>query len=165
MPWYSLLAESHEQLVSRRHFGMEANYFREGDRVYKTYWSTGRGVEPMAPSYGILDMTVHGRQETWEDFPSGCPQPCETLGQQFRKDGRPTAQWAGVTVGHDDLHSGQPGTGGSLLRLSRRPQPSRKCVPSPAADRSAGCGSSCTTGCAIWPGSRRAARSVRRRRS
>ncbi|WP_272920983.1 DUF899 family protein [Streptomyces sp. SID2888] len=41
-------------------------------------WATGRGVEPMAPSYGILDMTVHGRQETWEDSPPGWPQPYES---------------------------------------------------------------------------------------
>ncbi|MGI5286737.1 DUF899 family protein [Nonomuraea polychroma] len=88
MPWYSVPAESHERLVAGRHFGMKASYLRDGNRVYETYWTTGRAVEPMAPSYGILDMTVYGRQETWEDSPSSWPQPYETLGQQFRKDGR-----------------------------------------------------------------------------
>jgi predicted dithiol-disulfide oxidoreductase (DUF899 family) len=112
MPWYSVPAESHERLVAGRHFGMKASYLRDGDHVYETYWTTGRGVEPMAPSYGILDMTVYGRQETWEDSPSGWPQPFETLGQQFRKDGRPTAQWVRIAAGHDDdLPSGQPDTG------------------------------------------------------
>ncbi|MCX5328599.1 DUF899 family protein [Streptomyces sp. NBC_00140] len=112
IPWYSVPAESHERLVAGRHFGMKASYLRDGDRVYETYWTTGRGVEPMAPSYGILDMTVYGRQETWEDSPPGWPQPFETLGQQFRTDGRPTAQWARIAAGHDDdLHSGQPNTG------------------------------------------------------
>ncbi|MFF8970340.1 DUF899 family protein [Streptomyces sp. NPDC014995] len=112
VPWYSVPAESHERLVAGRHFGMKACYLREGDRVYETYWTTGRGVEPMAPSYGILDMTVYGRQETWEDSPSGWPRPYETLGQQFREDGRPTAQWARIAAGHDDdLHGGRTGTG------------------------------------------------------
>ncbi|MFJ2022080.1 DUF899 family protein [Streptomyces nodosus] len=82
MPWYSVPAESHERLLAGHHFGMKAAYLRDGDRVFETYWTTGRGVEPMAPSYGILDMTVHGRQETWEDSPPGCPQPYETRGQQ-----------------------------------------------------------------------------------
>ncbi|MFC8237280.1 DUF899 family protein [Streptomyces sp. NPDC057284] len=95
---------------------MKACYLRDGDRVYEAYWTTGRGVEPVAPSYGILDMTVHGRQEIWEDSPAGWPQPYEARGQQFRKDGRPTAQWARLpprrTVQHKHL---------KRLRLSPRP--------------------------------------------
>ncbi|MDN3028184.1 DUF899 family protein [Streptomyces sp. S.PB5] len=110
MPWYSVPAESYERLLADRHFGMKASYFRDGDHVYETYWTTGRGVEPMAASYGILDMTVHGRKEAWEDSPPGWPQPYETDGRQFRKDGRPTAQWARITAGHDDnLHNTPPG--------------------------------------------------------
>ncbi|HWI73153.1 MAG TPA: DUF899 family protein [Baekduia sp.] len=115
MPWYSVPAESHERLVAGRHFGMKACYLRDDDRVYETYWTTGRGVEPMDPSYGILDMTVYGRQELWEDSPAGWPQPYEvTRGQQFRKDGRPTAQWARIAAGHDDdLRSEQASTDNS----------------------------------------------------
>ena len=40
----------------------------------------------------LLDMTVYGRQETWEDSPPGWPQPFGTSGEQFRANGRPTAQ-------------------------------------------------------------------------
>ncbi|MEV6108654.1 DUF899 family protein [Streptomyces sp. NPDC051940] len=102
LPWYSVPEESLEGLVAGRHFGMKACYLRDGDRVFETYWTTGRGVEPMAPSYGILDMTVHGRQETWEDSPAGWPQRYGTDGDQFRAEGRPTAQWARLAAGHDD---------------------------------------------------------------
>ena len=49
-------------------------YLRDGDRVFETYWTTGRGCETMGNSYGMLDMTVYGRQETWEDSPEGWPQ-------------------------------------------------------------------------------------------
>ncbi|MFI1092146.1 DUF899 family protein [Streptomyces sp. NPDC020917] len=101
-----------ERLLAGRHFGMKACYLRDGDRVFETYWTTGRGVEAMAPSYGILDMTVFGRQETWEDSPAGWPQPYGTRGEQFREGGRPTAQWARVAAGHDDdLRGGHPGAG------------------------------------------------------
>jgi predicted dithiol-disulfide oxidoreductase (DUF899 family) len=92
MPWYCVPAESHERLVVGRRFGMKACYLRDQDRVYETSWTTGHGVEPMAPSYGILDMTVYGRQETWEDSPAGWPQLYQTCNGQLRKDGRQTAQ-------------------------------------------------------------------------
>jgi Bacterial protein of unknown function (DUF899) len=51
---------------------------------------------PLAPSYGLLDMTVYGRQENWGDSPAGWPQPFATSGEQFRTNGRPTAQWSRV---------------------------------------------------------------------
>jgi Bacterial protein of unknown function (DUF899) len=35
------------------------------------YWTTGRGNELMAPSYGLPDLTVYGRQEFWEDSAEG----------------------------------------------------------------------------------------------
>nr|WP_296064042.1 DUF899 family protein [uncultured Actinoplanes sp.] len=102
MPWYSVPAASRERLLAGRAFGMKVCYLRDHDRVFETYWTTGRGVEPMAPSYGILDMTVHGRQEVWEDSPRGWPQPYGNRGEQFRRDGRPTAQWPRIAAGHDD---------------------------------------------------------------
>jgi hypothetical protein len=56
----------------------------------------------MAPSYGLLDMTVFGRQETWEDSPDGWLRPRTTAGEQFRQDGRPIAQWARLAAGRSD---------------------------------------------------------------
>lgn len=117
MPWYSVPQESLDRLIAGRHFGMKVCYLREGDRVFETYWTTGRGCEPMTGSYGMLDMTVHGRQEAWEDSPEGWPQPfLTTLGTQFRlgegglvvdgKDGRPIPQWSRLAAGRsDDLGS------------------------------------------------------------
>ncbi|GAA2861205.1 hypothetical protein Acy02nite_57670 [Actinoplanes cyaneus] len=101
-PWYSVPAESLGALVAGRAFGMKACYLRDGSRVFETYWTSGRGVEAMAPSYGVLDMTVHGRQEQWEDAPAGWPQRFRTDGDQFRLDGRPAAQWARLAAGRDD---------------------------------------------------------------
>jgi predicted dithiol-disulfide oxidoreductase (DUF899 family) len=93
VPWYSV-ADSADALLAGRRFGALVCYLRDGGRTFETYWTTGRGVEPMMPSYGLLDVTVHGRQETWEDSPAGWPQGFGTGGEQFRQNGRPTAQWS-----------------------------------------------------------------------
>ena len=55
-------------------------------------------------SYRLLDLTVYGRQETWENSPAGWLK-----GKQFsRIDGRPTAQWSRVKAGYsDDLGTGR----------------------------------------------------------
>ncbi len=49
-------------------------YLRQGSNVFETYWTTARGAEAMDNSYDLLDLTVYGRQETWEDSPTGWPQ-------------------------------------------------------------------------------------------
>src|SRR4029453_14733250 len=117
MPWYSVPDESSDRLLAGRHFGMKVCYLRDGHRVFETYWTTGRGCEEMGNSYGMLDMTVYGRQEQWEDSPEGWPQPYGGNGHQFRlgegglvvdggKDGRPMPQWSRLAAGHsDDLGS------------------------------------------------------------
>jgi predicted dithiol-disulfide oxidoreductase (DUF899 family) len=102
IPWYSVPEESVERLVADRHFGMLVCYLRDGGEIYETYWTTGRGNELMAPSYGLLDLTVYGRQEYWEDSPDGWPQHWDAKGGQFRQNGRPTAQWARIRAGFGD---------------------------------------------------------------
>ena len=49
-------------------------YLRQGSEVFETYWTTMRGVEAMDNNYRLLDLTVYGRQEPWEDSPPGWPQ-------------------------------------------------------------------------------------------
>jgi predicted dithiol-disulfide oxidoreductase (DUF899 family) len=101
VPWYSV-QESPEGLLAGRWFGMQVCYVRDGDRVFETYWTSGRAAEAMAPTYGLLDMTVYGRQEAWEDSPPGWPQPFVNNGDQFRTDGRPTSQWSRLARGRSD---------------------------------------------------------------
>jgi predicted dithiol-disulfide oxidoreductase (DUF899 family) len=101
VPWYSA-KDSADELLAGRWFGMQVCYLREGDRVYETYWSSGRAAEALAPSYGLLDMTVYGRQETWEDSPDGWPQLFANTGEQFRANGRPTAQWSRLGLSNGD---------------------------------------------------------------
>lgn len=116
MPWYAVHAESRDRLLAGRHFGMKVCYLRDGDRVFETYWTTGRGCEAMSGSYGMLDMTVYGRQETGEDSPAGWPQPFDRsiaaqyslladgspVGPDTRDQGRPMPQWSRIAAGYSD---------------------------------------------------------------
>jgi predicted dithiol-disulfide oxidoreductase (DUF899 family) len=101
MPWYSA-RESEQALLGDLGFGGYACYVRDGDRVFQTYWSTSRGTEAGANSYSLLDLTVYGRQESWEDSPEGWPRDLATRGEQFRLNGRPTAQWSRIEAGRSD---------------------------------------------------------------
>ena len=75
MPWYSAQDSLDTLLVGRRVGMMHiVCYLRQGSNVFETYWTTIRGVEAMDNSYRLLDLTVYGRQETWEDSPTGWPQ-------------------------------------------------------------------------------------------
>lgn len=44
-------------------------FLRDGDRVFHTYSSYARGVEPLVGTYAWLDLTARGRQEDWEQPP------------------------------------------------------------------------------------------------
>lgn len=104
VPWYSAEQASLEKLLVGRHVGMMhiVCYVREGDRVFETYWTTMRGVEVMDNSYHLMDLTVWGRQEPWEDSPAGWPQEWVVDVERLRSNGRPIAQWSRVEAGRPD---------------------------------------------------------------
>ena len=54
-------------------FGLSV-FLRDGDRVFRTYFTGNRGGEAIGTVWSILDRTPLGRQETWEDTPAGRPQ-------------------------------------------------------------------------------------------
>ena len=103
MPWYSAQDSLDALLVGRR-VGMFhlVYYLRHGDKVFETYWTNGRGVEAMNNSYALLDMTIYGREEWWEDSPAGWPHRGDVNDDQYRTNGRPIAQWSRLEAGHSD---------------------------------------------------------------
>ena len=117
MPWYSALGSLEILLVGRRIGRMHiVCYLRQGSEVFETYWTTARGVEVMDNSYHLLDLTVYGRQEKWEDSPSGWPQHCtytrtssgSPTWEPAWPGGRPIAQWPRLEAGcSDDLGNGK----------------------------------------------------------
>lgn len=49
-------------------------FLRDGDRVFRSYFTFARGVDRLRLDFNLLDLTPFGRQETWEDSPEGWPQ-------------------------------------------------------------------------------------------
>lgn len=52
-------------------------FLRQGDAVYRTWQTTGRGVEQLSHTFPLIDVLPYGRQEQWQDSPDGWPQ-CPT---------------------------------------------------------------------------------------
>ena len=102
LPWYAAPESSLELLLNGRKTGTMylICYLRLGSDVFETYWTTRRGVEAMDNVYRLLDLTLYGRQQDWEDSPAGWPQVEEGMSDK----GRPTAQWPRLAAGiSDDL--------------------------------------------------------------
>jgi predicted dithiol-disulfide oxidoreductase (DUF899 family) len=75
VPWYSSFASDFNV-----DFGVTTNegetfglsvFLCDADRVYRTYFTSGRGAEALGSNWTFLDLTPLGRQETWEDSPAG----------------------------------------------------------------------------------------------
>ena len=104
MPWYSA-QDSLDALLVGRQLGLMhlVCYLRDGDRVFETYWTNYRGVEAMDYSFALMDFTVYGRQEQWEDSPHGWPvRRIVNKSERIRTNGRPIAQWSRLEAGRSD---------------------------------------------------------------
>jgi len=102
VPWYSVRDSADALFVGRHDFSLVC-YLRRDDRVFETYWTYGRGIEMMAPTLGLLDLTVYGRQEEWQDTPAGWPRSeGHVSGGDGSTAGRPTAQLSRLAAGHSD---------------------------------------------------------------
>jgi predicted dithiol-disulfide oxidoreductase (DUF899 family) len=113
LPWYSA-HPSLDVLLAGRQVGLFhlVCYLRDRGRIFETYWTTRRGVEVMDASYALMDLTVYGRQEPWEDSPAGWPQhstgtrtdggPPEWAPASAPWGGRPISQWPRLHAGHSD---------------------------------------------------------------
>ncbi|MEQ4206840.1 DUF899 family protein [Actinopolymorpha sp. B9G3] len=102
VPWYSAQDAADALLGDRQRSPAPlVRYLRHEDRVFETYWTSGRGLEAMDNTYGLLDMTVYGRREAWQDTPASWPPP-RSDANPFRTNGRPIAQWPRVDAGRSD---------------------------------------------------------------
>ena len=81
-------------------FGLNV-FLQEGGVIYRTYFTTGRGVETLGTPWTLLDLTPYGRQESWQDAPSGTPQgPAYKwwrLNDEYQRDQQRNAQTDGET--------------------------------------------------------------------
>jgi predicted dithiol-disulfide oxidoreductase (DUF899 family) len=74
MPWYTVIGEEFQKTLGTTEYFALNVFLRDGDRVFLTYTTTGRGVEALGSVWTFLDLTPLGRQEEWEDTPPGRPQ-------------------------------------------------------------------------------------------
>jgi predicted dithiol-disulfide oxidoreductase (DUF899 family) len=54
-------------------FGVNV-FLRDGDTVYRTWHTAGRGTEQLGHAFALIDLLPYGRQEQWQDSPEGWPQ-------------------------------------------------------------------------------------------
>jgi predicted dithiol-disulfide oxidoreductase (DUF899 family) len=78
LPWVSSAGSDFNQDFGRtteagEMFGLSV-FLRDGDEVFRTYFTSWRGVEALGTTWSLLDLTPFGRQEEWEDSPAGIPQ-------------------------------------------------------------------------------------------
>jgi predicted dithiol-disulfide oxidoreductase (DUF899 family) len=76
MTWYSTANSSFGADVGAPPgggFGLNV-FLRDGDTVYRTWHTSGRGVEQLSHSFALVDVLPYGRQEEWQDVPDGWPQ-------------------------------------------------------------------------------------------
>jgi predicted dithiol-disulfide oxidoreductase (DUF899 family) len=78
IPWYSSGNTTFNEDFRATVNGFENHgisvFLRDGERVFHTWSTYNRGVEPMLGVFHLLDLTPRGRQESWEDSPEGWPQ-------------------------------------------------------------------------------------------
>jgi predicted dithiol-disulfide oxidoreductase (DUF899 family) len=73
MPWVTITDDFDKDFGVDEWHGHNV-FYRDGDRVYRTYFINNRGDEQMGITWNYLDITPLGRQEVWEDSPEGYPQ-------------------------------------------------------------------------------------------
>ncbi|MET8852195.1 DUF899 domain-containing protein [Amycolatopsis sp. NPDC004625] len=75
VPWVSAHGSDFtEDCGVGRGFGVSV-FLRDGDAVYRTYFTSGRGGEMFLTSHRYLDVTPLGRQEAWEEESRGDDGP------------------------------------------------------------------------------------------
>jgi predicted dithiol-disulfide oxidoreductase (DUF899 family) len=98
-PWYTMTDSFDADFGVDEWHGHNV-FFRNGDRVFRTYFVNSRGDEQMGSTWNYLDITPLGRQEKWEDSPEGYPQtePYKWWNWHDNYGAEPTTdpRWSGV---------------------------------------------------------------------
>lgn len=88
MEWYSTADSPFgEDIGAPKGGGFAVNVFlRDGDTVYRTWHTDGRGTEQLSHTFPLIDLLPYGRQEPWQDSPEGWPQAETFDGWQTSQD-------------------------------------------------------------------------------
>lgn len=76
MEWYSTAGSPFgADMGAGPNEGFAVNvFFRDGDTVYRTWHTDGRGTEQLSHTFPLIDLLPYGRQESWQDSPEGWPE-------------------------------------------------------------------------------------------
>ena len=85
-------------------FGVNV-FLRDGDKVYRTWHTAGRGVEQLAHTFPLIDILPWGRQEDWQDSPKGWPQEPKFSG--WLSSQQVAELYGELTAPKDDHHGGE----------------------------------------------------------
>jgi predicted dithiol-disulfide oxidoreductase (DUF899 family) len=91
-PWYTTADDFSADFDVSEWFGINV-FLRDGDEIYRSYYTTGRAAEELSSIWALLDITPFGRQEKWEDAPDGVPQ--DPIGWTRRHDDYSPEELAG----------------------------------------------------------------------
>src|ERR1700732_4251052 len=99
MPWYTTTDSFDKDFGVDEWHGHNV-FFRDGERVFRTYFINNRGDETMGSTWSYLDLTPLGRQAEWEDSPEGSPQspPYKWWNwhDEYAADASPDSRWSKV---------------------------------------------------------------------
>jgi predicted dithiol-disulfide oxidoreductase (DUF899 family) len=100
MPWYTITDSFDADFGVDEWHGHNV-FFRDGERIFRTYFINSRGDEAMGTVWSYLDVTPLGRQETWEDSPAGYPQskPYKwwNWNDNYENEAAPNQRWVEVS--------------------------------------------------------------------
>ena len=99
MPWYTITDSFDKDFGVDEWHGHNV-FYRDGERVFRTYFINSRGDEAMGSIWSYLDITPLGRQETWEDSPEGYPQSAPykwwNWHDTYGLEATPNAKWVDI---------------------------------------------------------------------
>lgn len=100
IPWFTLTDRFDADFGVDEWHGTNV-FFRDGERVFRTYFLNNRGDEQMGNTWNYLDITPLGRQELWEDSPEGYPQTPTykwwNWHDNYEEGAAPDQRWVEVT--------------------------------------------------------------------
>ncbi len=99
IPWYTITDSFDKDFGVDEWHGHNV-LFRDGEKVFRTYFINSRGDEAMGTTWSYLDLTPFGRQETWEDSPEGYPQSAPykwwNWHDNYDKEASPNKKWVDI---------------------------------------------------------------------
>ena len=101
IPWYTITDSFDADFGVGEWHGTNV-FFRDGDKIYRTYFINSRGDEQMGGTWNYLDITPLGRQEIWEDSPEGYPQTAPykwwNWHDNYQNESAPDPKWVEIST-------------------------------------------------------------------